>query len=407
LAKLAASSSPAAPGASGADALRGARFACAEDVDAALGLVLQPAVDWASLSGIVHICALYAGDGGNADAEGEAPLRNILMGAAAPKSLFDWLLLSAVRARASALVNSGASLRAEAGARSPLCAPPFAGALRALRARAGLPPRGALLVVTRGDVDPAWPVFGADAGGGGDGGADGGGDGGGGSGAAAAPSAPADEDDAPAFFTPVVVLPDAAARERVLARFRAAARGDAGAAGPGRRAAAPPQCVVAAELEGGGDGGDGADGASRGAGGGGGLSVPRLLAAVRAAQALDDAAGGEGEGEGGAAAAAAAGPLRRALPRRGHAGAARHLTSVEAGPSVTREFYAGPECPVDWLCLSTYAGPLAPAALGEPVVSRAAVERLFERVAAGSAAGDGGGAWTFGLWRRRRRAGVE
>jgi hypothetical protein len=134
-----------------------------------------------------------------------------------------------------------------------------------------------------------------------------------------------------------------------------------------------------------------------------------------------DSNGGGGSGGGGEdlsigallsflrAAAASGGDESPLLPRRLSAHA-RHLISVESGPSVTRQFYEGPDCPLDWLMLSTYSGPIAGEALGEPVMRRSAVNRLFERIASGAARGDRGGdvadspepgVWKFELFRRR------
>jgi len=381
----------AAPGAS---LLAAAPFACAEDIDAALAHVLQPPVEWGAISGVIHTCALYE-EGGGGGGDDDAPaLRNIIMGDAAPRSLFDWLILSTVRARSSALVASGASLRAEGGGAVPLFAERFREALRGFRARAGLEPRGAVCVLSRGELplEPAWDVF-ARRGGGSKGGKEG--EEGGVGGAAAAPTEAAAEP----FFSPVVVLPDAAARERLRASFAAAG-------------AAPPPCIVGEELAGA-TGGGGDDGG--GGGGGEVLSARRLIAHLRALQARDEAkeesdaeAGRAGSGGNAGAGAGAGVPL----PRRLAAGT-RHLSFVECGPSVTHSFYSGAggaplapgECPVDWLLLSSFRGAIAPAALGAPLVRRAALERIFERVAAGAARGDGGEAdsvWTFELLRRRR-----
>ena len=355
---------------------------CSVPLAAALAHVLSPPVDLLALSGVIHTCALWAGEG-----EGDDVLRNIAIGEDAPRSLFDWLIVCAVRARASAVVASGASLRAEGGGKTPLFCEPFAEGARGLRARAGLEARGAVCVLSRGEapLEPAWPIF-ADAAngaaaaaladGGGSGAGEGAADVGAGSGAApaAAPS-----------FRPVVVLPSVAARERVLARFAPSA--------------APTVCVVD------------------------GLSPRGLVALVRAAMLRDEEAGGVG-----AASAqelppppplSLSQPLPLLLPRRASPSGPRHLAFIECGPSVTRDFYsaggdatdpgaprAPGDVPVDWLLLSTFRGPLRPAARGAPLVRRSTVARLFERVASGAARGDSNpagdaGVWAFELWRRR------
>ena len=122
-------SSAAAPG---AELL--ASPASRADLDAALAHVLRPPVSLLALAGVVHTCALYAGP----SEDGDDVLRNIVMGGDAPRSLFDWLVVCAVRARASATLTSGASLRAEGGGATPLFSEPFAEGTRALHARAGL-----------------------------------------------------------------------------------------------------------------------------------------------------------------------------------------------------------------------------------------------------------------------------
>ena len=315
-------------------------------VDAALALVLHPPVNWDALWGVIHVCALY-----RPPAVDDPPLRNILVGADSPRSDFDSLILCAVRARASVLVASGATLRAEGGCATRLFGDPFAPALIGFRARAGLEARGALCILTRGLLEPAWPVFAAATRDGSLGGA------------SAAPG--------PTLFTPVVVLPDEEARGRLVARFAAAAA----------TSAAPP-CLLGAQLE----------------GNEGPLTIRRLLSHLRAMLAHDEASGGDISGG------------RLLLPRRAE-GAAKHLAVVECGPSVTRDFYLPPDgttrvardVPVDWLLLSVYSGAIRPAAVGDPLIRRSTIEAQFERVSAGSARGDGAddGIWKFALWRRR------
>jgi hypothetical protein len=355
---MAASPPPRLPALSSAVAPGAAQLASPAsrlDLEAALALVLQPRVDLRALGGVIHTCALYGGAATAEDGEGEDVLRNIVMGADAPRSLFDWLVVCAMRARASATLASGASLRAEGGGATPLFGEPFADGARALRARAGLEAAGAVCLMTRGELplEPAWPIFIAGN-------------------AAAASGAGAAPATAPTF-SPVIFLPDAAARERVVARFDAAA------------APRPPPPAHVVE----------------------GLSAQLLLADIRAALVA--------RGEGGDAGDASP-LLPLPLPRRS-AGAGPDLVFVECGPSVTRSFYsvggdaADPgaplakprDVPVDWLLLSTYRGPLKPAALGAPLVRRSTVCALFERVASGAARGDdeAAGLWAFELWRRR------
>jgi len=344
--------------------------AASVSLDAALELILRPRVDLAALSGVLHVCALH--DAGGAD---DAPLRNILMGAAAPKSLSDWLVLCSVRARASVVISSGASVRAEGGRPFEIFGAPFSDAARALRARVGIEARGALLLMTRGEqpLEPDWTIFDDAAGGAGVGESAGAGE-------SAGERAGDSEDecaggaarrlDAPVVFRPVLLLPDDATRERVLARFASAAR-------------AAPLCLTGAELrKGGGCNIDSCGGFED-------LSIGTLLSFLRTA-----ASGGDES------------PL---LPRCLSADA-KHLISVESGPSVTRQFYESPDCPIDWLMLSTHSGPICGEALGEAVMRRSAVDCLFERVAMGAARGDRGnavdgvdpGVWKFELFRRKR-----
>jgi hypothetical protein len=355
-------------------------------LDAALAHVLSPPVDLLALSGVIHTCALWAGDGegdGDGDGGGDDVLRNIAIGEDAPRSLFDWLVVCAVRARASAVVASGASLRAEGGGATPLFGEPFAEGARGLRARAGLEARGAVCVLSRGEapLEPAWPIFTGAALAAGGGSSAGAGAAGEGAGSGVAPAA------APSF-SPVVVLPSAAARERVLARFAPSA--------------SPTVCAVD------------------------GLTPRGLVSLVRAAMLRDEEAGAAGAGAASAQAfpqqqlsLSLPPPLALPLPRRASPSGPRHLAFIECGPSVTRDFYstggdaADPgaprtpgDVPVDWLLLSTFRGPLRPAARGAPLVRRSTVARLFERVASGAARGDSNpagdaGVWAFELWRRR------
>lgn len=132
--------------------------------------------------------------------------------------------------------------------------------------------------------------------------------------------------------------------------------------------------------------------------------------------------------------------LRDTLPASVSSGSNSFII-IETGPTVTRGLYtevpkshassadtssalcplswvklgrpvAPDACPVDWLFLSTFDGPCHPDAQGAPVVTRSALDTIFEVVSVGAAYGDSNpgsptaepGVWRFHLLRNRRLA---
>ena len=123
----------------------------AADVDA-LAEALFHAPDLGAREGVVHVLAL-------AD-EGEARLRNVRIGPASPKSAHDFFALNLARARADAIVVSGAVLRAEPALRYALAGPAgeALGRWRRERAERREPPRLVVLTSGRG-LDPGHPAL--------------------------------------------------------------------------------------------------------------------------------------------------------------------------------------------------------------------------------------------------------
>lgn len=324
-----------------------------------LGRIL-PGVDWAGLGGVVHSCALHVREDGL--------LYNILVNDKCPTSLYDFLILNSERALASALVQGGGTLRAECGP-SPELSSLFSASLvkwRAATVPASGDIGGVFTVVTSGKsaLEPAWPMFR------------------GGSGASLPVPA----------FRPVIVCPDEAV---------STLRGPFEQGG----AAAPPPFVPASAL---------------GAPADTGLTISAVL------RFLHDV-------HSGSSATPAHGAVRDLLPPS-VVEAGRRFIIIECGPTGTRGLYTEPplredggvdpftwvrsgrplppdECPVDWLFLSTFHGPVHEGAQGAAVVARSTLEGIFELVTAGAAYGDSNpghpageaGLWRFHLYRSRRR----
>jgi hypothetical protein len=346
-------------------------LARAADVEAFLAAFYAPSVPWRLLGGVLHICALAEEPG--------APgvLRNIVIGDAAPKSDHDWFALNMGRALAHGIVQSGANMRAEGGFAVETM-DPFAAAVNdwraAHRARWARQDVVALLTTGRG-LNPGWAFFKQPASGGGGGGL---------------------------VFAPVVATP-AACADGIRQAF-------ASAGAPAPRILTAPGELYDTDA--------------------GTVAVALAASIAASGRVVDDATAGS------AAADAAARPLvciecgptsTRPLYTRKPAGVAAAVATattdaaaatgagaVPATPTATDDAVddevwvatgaavAPAECPVEWWMLSTFRGPLAPAARGAPLVRRAVVDAIFHVCAEGSAP-TADGVWTFQLLHNRAK----